>query len=266
MSRYVIQAGWDDVPHLSEADKTDMLASIPPFQRDARSKGKPQLGAGAIYPVPESSITVPDFIPPRWWPRCGGLDVGWNWTAFAFWCRDPETGIAYCYHARKLGNMEPSEVVRHVNAVETAGRIRIAIDPAANGRGQSDGQTLFAKYRDLGLDLVNAENSVESGLYECWQRFVSGRSKLMSGACQQMLAEYRVYQRDEKGRVVKGNDHLMDGGLRYPTTTFMAGPAAWTILAPEPQRVDEAAMWAAARRARRDPGDSSPDRHREAAA
>jgi len=77
MSRYVVMAGWSDVPHLSPEVCADMLASIPPFQRDARSKGIPQLGAGAIYPVPESEIVVKDFVIPRHWPRCGGLDVGW---------------------------------------------------------------------------------------------------------------------------------------------------------------------------------------------
>ena len=59
--KHVVIASWDDVPHLSEKAKGDMLASIQPFQRDARSKGIPQLGSGAIYPVPESEIIVDDM-------------------------------------------------------------------------------------------------------------------------------------------------------------------------------------------------------------
>ena len=35
----VIQAGWDDVPHLDETEKAALLATTPPFQRDARSGG-----------------------------------------------------------------------------------------------------------------------------------------------------------------------------------------------------------------------------------
>jgi hypothetical protein len=38
MSKYVVMAGWDDVPHLDEQTKKDLYASIPPYQRDARSK------------------------------------------------------------------------------------------------------------------------------------------------------------------------------------------------------------------------------------
>ena len=65
--KYVCTATWDDAPHLSEEVKKELWDAIPPFQRDARSKGVPQLGSGAIYPVPESEFTVDDFeIPGHW--------------------------------------------------------------------------------------------------------------------------------------------------------------------------------------------------------
>lgn len=54
VGKHVTMASWDDVPHLNEQDKAILLASIPPYQRDARTKGIPQLGSGAVYPVPES--------------------------------------------------------------------------------------------------------------------------------------------------------------------------------------------------------------------
>jgi hypothetical protein len=57
------------------------LGFDPPHQRDARSKGIPALGSGAIYPVPESSFVVPRFDIPDTWERGYGLDVGWNRTA-----------------------------------------------------------------------------------------------------------------------------------------------------------------------------------------
>jgi hypothetical protein len=69
-------ASWDDAPHLSKAERDELWASIPPYQRDARSKGIPQLGAGAIYPVPESEIVVDDFKIPEYWPVSYGKDVG----------------------------------------------------------------------------------------------------------------------------------------------------------------------------------------------
>lgn len=226
MSKYVVQAGWDDVPHLSTEQKADMLAAIPPYQRDARSKGKPQLGYGAIYPVPESEIVCDDFPVPKYWPRGYGLDVGWNFTAVGFWAKCPESGVAYMYRCFKEEGKRPSEIVPLIHASD--GRIRGVIDPAARGRSQSDGETLIQQYRDLGLDVVPANNSVESGIYEVWQRLVSGKIKIFAEAGRPMLAEYRQYERDEKGRVVKSNDHLMDGGLRYPVMSFLHDGLAMT--------------------------------------
>ena len=75
-------------PISDEQTKKDLYASIPPYQRDARSKGIPQLGSGAIYPVRESEIVRKPFEIPRYWPRCYALDVGWNRTA-AVWGASP---------------------------------------------------------------------------------------------------------------------------------------------------------------------------------
>jgi hypothetical protein len=80
-SRYVIQAGWKDVPHLDEEEQRMLIATTPPYQIQARSEGEPALGSGAIYPIGESDIVVPDRPIPEEWPRAYAMDVGWNCTA-----------------------------------------------------------------------------------------------------------------------------------------------------------------------------------------
>lgn len=206
-SKCVIMAGWGDVPHLTPEIQAELLASIPPFQRDARSKGIPQLGAGAIYPVPESEITVPDFDIPAHWLRGYGLDVGWNRTSAGFHAWDRENDVIYRVGEHYRGQAEPSV---HADAIRARGDwIPGVIDPAARGRSQADGQQLMQQYKDLGLDLDIAFNGVEAGIYEMWQRLSTGRYKVFK-SCGNWLAEYRIYRRDEKGRVVKGNDHAMD--------------------------------------------------------
>jgi hypothetical protein len=87
------------------------------------------------------------------------------------------------------------------------------IDPASRGRGQKDGEQLFGIYQQLGLTLVTANNAVEAGLLEVWQRLSTGRLKVFR-TMQSFLGEYRIYRRSEKGAIVKENDHLMDC-LRY---------------------------------------------------
>jgi len=211
MSKFICQASWNDCAHLTEEAKKDLYDSLPPYQRDARSKGIPVLGAGAIYPVPESDVVVPDTEIPDHWPRCFGYDVGWRVSAACWGALNRDTDTLYIYAEHYRGEAEP---VVHAEAIKARGSwIRGAIDPAARGRGQIDGRNLLDMYRDLGLDLVPAQNATESGIYEILTRLSSGRLKIFR-SCQNFLGEFRLYRRDEKGKICKERDHLMDA-CRY---------------------------------------------------
>lgn len=210
-SKYTVFAGWDDVPHLDEQTKRELLASTPQHLRDARSKGIPSLGSGAIYPVPESEIICDPFPIPDFWPVAYGMDVGWNRTAAVWGALDRDSDVLYLYAEHYRGQAEPSV---HADAIKSKGKwINGVIDPASRGRAQRDGEVLFNNYRDLGLFLTIAINARESGIYDVWQRLSTGRLKVFK-TMQSWLAEYRIYRRDEKGAIVKENDHLMDS-TRY---------------------------------------------------
>lgn len=229
-SKYIVACDWDNVPHLSEKEKAELLAAIPPYQRDARSKGIPQLGSGAIYQVPESEIIVDDREIPKHWRRCYGMDVGWNRTAAAWFATDPDTSITYLYHEYYRGHAEPAV---HSQGIKAPGSwIPGAIDPAARGRSQDDGHSLAELYKDLGLDLTYADNAREAGIYEVWELLSSGRLKIFK-SCSNVRNEYRVYRRDEKGRIIKENDHLMDA-IRYGIMTGL-GIAKIKPIEPESQ-------------------------------
>jgi hypothetical protein len=200
-------ATWEDAPHLSKAERDELWASIPPHQRDARSKGIPQLGSGAIYPVLESEITVNDFKIPEYWPVAYALDVGWNKTAAVWLAWDRQTDTVYLWSEYYKGNAEP---VIHAQGIKARGDwMPGVVDPASRGRNQKDGTKLFDEYRNLGLYLFNADNAVEAGIYKVWMRLSTGRLKVFK-SLQNWLAEYRIYRRDEDGKVVKDFDHLMD--------------------------------------------------------
>jgi phage terminase large subunit-like protein len=206
----MVMAGWDDVPHLKADQKKLMLANTPPYLRDARSKGIPSLGAGAIYPIEESEITVPDFPVPEHWTRLYGMDVGWNRTAVVWGAWDRDSDVIYLYAEHYRGQAEPSI---HADAIKARGKIPGEIDPASRGRSQTDGEQLLSQYKNLGLTLNLANNGVESGLLEVWQRLSTGRLKVFK-SLSNWRSEYRIYRRDEKGRIVKENDHIMDA-TRY---------------------------------------------------
>lgn len=201
-------ATWDDAPHLDEQSKAELWESIPPYQRDARSKGIPQLGSGAIYPIQEEEITVDDFEIPKFWPRAYALDVGWNATACVWGAWDQESDVVYIYSEYKQGEEKPAV---HAQSIKARGDwVPGVIDPAARGRSQNDGKTLMKAYRDdYGLNIVPADNSVEAGIYKVWERLTTGRLKIFA-SCNSFFEEFRLYRRDEKGRIVKVDDHEMD--------------------------------------------------------
>ena len=71
----------------------------------------------------------------------------------------------------------------------------------------------------LGLHLIDANNELEAGLVAVWQALSLGQLKIFS-TLQYFKAEYRVYQRDEHGRIKDGQaDHLMDC-MRYLWRTW----------------------------------------------
>lgn len=214
IGKHVTMCGWDDVPHLSETDKKILLASIPPWARDARTKGIPQMGSGAIYPIPWSEVSVPRFEIPKHWKKYGGMDVG-NKTAACWSAINPDSGVAYVFHEYYREGELPST---HVQSIAGPGKwIPIAIDSAAHGRSQIDGQNLFDMYTDLGLSIHNADKSVEAGLYTVWERLANGTLKIFNDL-KKLQEEYQLYRKDEQGRVVKVKDHMMDA-WRYGEMT-----------------------------------------------
>ncbi|WP_395451184.1 hypothetical protein ACHMW7_16160 [Aminobacter sp. UC22_36] len=215
-SKFMVQAGWNDVPHLDAKTKAELLAATPPHLRKARSQGIPSLGSGAIYPVELEDIEVAPFAIPRFWKRAYALDVGWKCTAAIWGAQDPSDGTIYFYAEHYRGHALP---IVHAAAIKARGEwIKGAIDPAARGRSQRDGEQLIADYKGQGLHLVNAVNAVESGLYEVWQRLELGRLKVFSTLVN-FKAEYKLYRRDEHGKIVKEFDHAMDAG-RYLIATW----------------------------------------------
>lgn len=199
------------MPHLDEQTKNELRASTPPHLRDAREHGIPSLGAGAIYPIPLSEILVDPFQIPAYWPRCYALDVGWNRTAALWGALDRTSDCWYFYTEHYRGQAEPST---HATAIRARGEwIPGLIDPAADSRAQKDGEQLMATYQSLGLRLEKANNALEAGIYECWMRLSTGRIKVFK-TLQNFQAEYRLYRRDEKGKIVEDYDHLMDA-MRY---------------------------------------------------
>jgi hypothetical protein len=217
-SKYVVTCAWSEVPHIDQKAQEELLAATPPWLRDARTKGEPSMGAGAVYPIPISDIEVAPFAIGKFWKRGYGLDLGWNRTAAIWGAQDPSTGVIYLYAEHYQGQQLP---IVHAAAIRARGAwIQGCVDPAAAGASQRDGERLMSEYRSepCNLKLVPATNDVNTGLEQVWQALALGRLKIFS-TLQHFKMEYRVYRRDEHGKIVKKNDHLMDV-MRYLWMTW----------------------------------------------
>lgn len=232
--RCVIFVGWQDIPHLDEAEKAERIRKIPPYQRDARTKGIPQLGAGAIYPLPEEDVIVAPFAIPKHYRRAYALDVGGGYaevstggTGAVWGAQNPDTQVVYLYDEYFRAGAEPSV---HAAAIKARGAwIPGTVDPSARGRSQIDGRQLLEMYTKLGLELTPADNAVEAGIYSVWDALSGGMLKVFR-TLERWRGERNLYRRDAKGRIVKQKDHLMDATrylwmtgrdlmVQYPVTT-----------------------------------------------
>jgi hypothetical protein len=160
----------------------------------------------------EEDIMIPPFAIPPHWPRGFGFDVGWNVTAAVHIAHDRENDIRYLYRCWRRGEAEP---VVHAAGIKAPGDwIPGRVDPAARGRGQADGKRLLKIYKDLGLKIETAPRKVvESGIYEVWTLLSTGKLKVFASMTP-WFDEFRLYRRNDKGQIVKEDDHLMDA-TRY---------------------------------------------------
>ena len=209
LSKYRVQAGWDDVPHLDEQEKKRLLATTPAYQVQARTKGEPTLGKGAIYPFPEDQIAIDPFQIPDWRPRAYGLDVDWERTACIWGVMDPGTGTVYLYDEYYEPGGPHNAPRNHSAAIRARGDwIPGVVDPAS-------AYHQLQPFDNIGLNVSHADNNVELGILAAFELFATGRLKVFR-SCTNWFAEYRKYQRTESfpNKPLKRDDHLMDA-TRY---------------------------------------------------
>ena len=101
---FIKGATWDDVPHLNKEDKERLAASYRTHEREARTKGIPMMGEGAIFPISDDSIVVEPFRIPDHFARIKGCDFGFeHFAAGSELAIDRHQDIIYvidCYRAK----------------------------------------------------------------------------------------------------------------------------------------------------------------------
>ncbi len=216
-SKYLVMAGWNHVPHLSDKMKIELLAATPSHLRAARSEGIPSLGSGAIFPVDEAMIRVDPMPIPEHWVQISGLDFGWDHPtagACLAWDRDAD-----CIYVTKDYRQREKPPVIHAAAIKAWGDWIPVAWPHDGNNDTAAGEALAKQYKAHGLKVLAEHathpaggNSVEAGLMEMLDRMETGRWKVFS-TCDAWFEEFRLYHRKD-GKVVKVLDDTLSAS-RY---------------------------------------------------
>ncbi|HAV5548393.1 TPA: hypothetical protein JI101_16410 [Acinetobacter baumannii] len=214
----MVQAGWDDAPHLTEKTKKELLAEFPEHEHDARSKGIPIAGTGSIYPVEDRDITCEPFEIPKHWPRITGMDFGWDHpTAAVNLAWDRDNNIIYVVSEYGHSRRTPVEHAPNIKGLCTFAPIAWPHDGVNTEKG--GGKPIKDQYESEGLNMLperatfeDGSNSVEAGLSLILQMMKKGEFKIFK-TCTNVLDEKRMYHRKD-GKIVKLKDDFLDA-MRY---------------------------------------------------
>lgn len=220
----LITATWDDVDHLDEKTKEQLLAVYSPAERDMRSKGIPVFGSGLVFPVSEEDIVCEDFDLPEHFPRLAAIDFGFDHpTAISWVAFDADDDIIYVYDEYRRSKETPLTHAAALNG-RTPG-IPVAFPHDGLQHDKGSGIQLAQQYRDLGVYMLpehftnpptegklNGNNSIEAGISEMLQRFETGRLQIFE-SCTETMEEMRLYHR-KNGKVVPIRDDLISA-MRY---------------------------------------------------
>ena len=209
-TKYITNAGWGDVPHLTEVEKKAAEDITPPHLLSAVKYGVPTSAVGRIYPWDFKRISCDPFLIPKNWPRVYGFDPSVNRTAALWAAHEEQTDTVYLY-SEYFGTHQIPRL--HAQAVQTRGSWMGGMyDPSAEQK-QFDGRQIVKIYQSFGLILHIANNAVTAGIQAVTDRVTTGRLKAFS-TLGRLRFEWNNYRRDKNQIVIKEHDDLLDD-LRY---------------------------------------------------
>lgn len=208
----------DDVDHYTPEQRAAIIASYPEHEREARTRGIPQLGSGRVFPVSESAIACESFAIPAHWPQLAGIDFGWDHPSAGVrvaWDRDSD--IIYVIAAHRAREQTPTMFAAAVKPWGDWLPWAWPHDGLQHDKGS--GEQLKAQYAAQGLAMLNNKatfedgtNGVEAGVMELLDRMQTGRFKVFHHL-RDWFEEFNLYHRKD-GLIVKEGDDLLSA-TRY---------------------------------------------------
>ena len=221
----LINATWEDAPHLTKDKVAQLLAALPEHERDMRSKGIPMVGAGLVFPVSDDQLTCSPFPIPEHFAMLKAIDFGWDHPAAVVWgAYDRDNDVVYIYKVFRQRQAKKEIIAAAINSVDREVKVIWPHDGNKSGEG---GRTTAQQFKDLGVDMHyeqfynppamgkdKGDISIEPGIMNMLSRMETGRLKVFR-TCSEWFEEKRLYHRHkDTGKIVDKKDDLMSA-TRY---------------------------------------------------
>ena len=219
--QFFMKKGWVDAPHMTEEKRERLLAQYPEYQRAMRSEGEPMLGHGRIYDIADEFVMCDPFPLPDFWKVINGMDFGWDHPqAHCKLAIDPDNDIVYVTNSWKMRECSANDAWGVAKPWSEGVPVAWPADGLMHEKGRDVTTQQKDHYHNAGFKMLanhatwaDGGNSVENGLYEILGRIRKGQFKIFKGQ-PDLMDEVRQYHRDERGKIVKVRDDILDA-VRY---------------------------------------------------
>ena len=220
-AQFFMKKGWDECPHITEETAQRLLDGYPEHQRDMRMKGEPMLGHGRIYDLSDDFVLCEPFDIPNHYNIISGMDFGWDHPqAFIQIATDMDNDIDYITHSWKASKVSANDAWGATKGWVKQYPVAWPHDGLMHEKGRDDAVQQKQHYSNAGFKMladhatwVDGGNSVENGIYDILHRARTGKLKIFKGQSD-LMNEWRQYHRNDKGRIVKIMDDMLDA-IRY---------------------------------------------------
>jgi hypothetical protein len=232
--RHIVTMTIDDAEHIPASKRAAIVAGYLPHERDARARGIPMLGSGAVFQIPESMLMEPaiEYLP-EFWTKLWTMDFGIAHPfAAVLMAWDKDADVLHVMHTIRMPDGQP---IHHAKAMKSiASNIPVGWPHDGNNREKGSGEVLARLYKNEGLLTTPTHMtwpdggvSVEAGIMEMQQRMTTGRFKV-ANHLGDWFEEYRLYHRKD-GLIVPVKNDLLDAtrigvmGKRYGKSGYLVG-------------------------------------------
>lgn len=238
--RAVVFMTIEDAQHISPEERATIISGYARHERDARVKGIPMLGEGAIFTELEENILEPPLREvPEWWAKIWGIDFGIGHpfgAALLLWDRDKD--VVHVHYTIRMTDALP---IQHCAAMKVIGADVPVSWPQDGTAREKSGQVVAALYKKENLRML-AEHatfstggySTEAAIKEMQAREATGRLKV-SSACQEYIEERRFYHRKD-GLVVHIKDDILSATQKGLMMLRYAKPVLLGNKRPDPKQ------------------------------